>query len=126
MLARVRYLHEHYELERCRVLLLGDHDATSLAFGVLGARARELAVVDVDQRQLRLSGRRTASTRGSPTCASGLPAPLRERFDIVLTDPPYSPAGVGLFAARALEAMPSASRGCWSPTAIRRARPRWG
>ena len=53
VLDRVRYLHEHYELERCRVLLLGDHDATSLAFGALGASVRELAVVDVDQRQLR-------------------------------------------------------------------------
>ncbi len=39
VLERVRYLHEHYELERCRVLLLGDHDATSLAFAVLGVRA---------------------------------------------------------------------------------------
>ena len=53
VLDRVRYLHAHYELERCRVLLLGDHDATSLAFGALGAPVRELAVVDVDQRQLR-------------------------------------------------------------------------
>ncbi len=35
------------------MLLLGDHDATSLAFGALGASVRELAVVDVDQRQLR-------------------------------------------------------------------------
>ncbi len=39
VLERVRYLHERYELERCRVLLLGDHDATSLAF----ARARRVA-----------------------------------------------------------------------------------
>ena len=40
----------------------------------------------------------------------GLPVPLRGRFDVVLTDPPYSPAGVGLFAARALEAMKRESR----------------
>lgn len=101
VLARVRFLHERYELERCRVLLLGDHDATSLAFRVLGAAPRELAVVDVDQRQL-------AFLAGVDTWFAdlrvGLPKPLRGRFDIVLTDPPYSPAGVGLFAARALEA----------------------
>ncbi len=36
--------------------------------------------------------------------------PLRGRFDVVLTDPPYSPAGVGLFAARALEAMKREAR----------------
>ena len=101
VLARARLMHERYELERCRVLLLGDHDATSLAFDVLGLRPRELCVVDVDQRQL-------AFLEGVDTWFAdlrvGLPAPLRGRFDIVLTDPPYSPAGVGLFAARALEA----------------------
>ena len=70
VLERVRYLHEHYELERCRVLLLGDHDATSLAF----ARARR-AAARAGRRRRRpapaaASWRATASTRGSPTCAS--------------------------------------------------------
>jgi hypothetical protein len=103
VLDRVRYLHEHYELERCRILLLGDHDATSLAFEVLGAAVRELAVVDVDQRQLRFLASHGVDTWFADLRV-GLPAPLRDRFDIVLTDPPYSPAGIGLFAARALEA----------------------
>ena len=89
------------------MLLLGDHDATSLAFEVLGVAPRELCVVDVDQRQL-------AFLDGVDTWFAdlrvGLPAPLRGRFDIVLTDPPYSPAGVGLFAARALEAMKREAR----------------
>lgn len=109
VLERVRFLHERYELEQCRVLLLGDHDATSLAFDVLGIQPLELAVVDVDQRQLTF-----LSSHGVDTWFAdlrvGLPAPLRERFDVVLTDPPYSPAGVGLFAARALEAMKRESR----------------
>ena len=59
---------------------------------------RELCVVDVDQRQLAfLAG---AADTWFADLRVGLPAPLRGRFDIVLTDPPYSPAGVGLFAAR--------------------------
>jgi hypothetical protein len=125
VLERVRFLHEHYELERCRVLLLGDHDGTSLAFDELGAAPRELAVVDVDQRLLehhgaenpRSDSRSEAAGRprsGPPRCVAffadlrvGLPAPLRGRFDLVLTDPPYSPAGVGLFAARGVEALAS-------------------
>ena len=109
VLDRVRYLHAHYELDRCRVLLVGDHDATSLAFGALGAPVRELAVVDVDQRQLRYLASYGVDTWFADLRV-GLPAPLRDRFDIVLTDPPYSPAGVGLFAARALEAMKRESR----------------
>jgi Branched-chain polyamine synthase A C-terminal domain len=109
VLDRVRYLHAQYELERCRVLLLGDHDATSLAFGALGAAVRELAVVDVDQRQLRYLASYGVDTWFADLRV-GLPAPLRERFDIVLTDPPYSPAGIGLFAARALEASKRESR----------------
>jgi hypothetical protein len=109
VLARVRYLYEHYELERCRVLLLGDHDATSLAFAALDARVRELAVVDVDQRQLHYLASHGVDTWFADLRV-GLPAPLRERFDVVLTDPPYSPAGVGLFAARALKAMKRESR----------------
>jgi hypothetical protein len=109
VLDRVRFLHERYELERCRVLLLGDHDATSLGFAALGAAVRELAVVDVDQRQLRYLAAHGVDTWFADLRV-GLPAPLRERFDIVLTDPPYSPAGIGLFAARALEAMKRESR----------------
>jgi hypothetical protein len=104
VLERVRFLHDRYELERCRVLLLGDHDATSLAFGVLGVAPRELAVVDVDQRLLELLGGYFADLR------VGLPAPLRGRFDLVLTDPPYSPAGVGLFAARGVQALEARGR----------------
>jgi hypothetical protein len=104
VLERVRYLHEHYELERCRVLLVGDHDATSLAFKVLGVRPRELAVVDVDQRQLAFLADQGVDTWFADLRV-GLPAPLRGRFDLVLTDPPYSPAGVGLFAARGMEAL---------------------
>jgi N4-bis(aminopropyl)spermidine synthase len=109
VLARVRYLHEHYELDRCRVLLVGDHDATSLAFLALGARVRELAVVDVDQRQLGYLASHGIDTWFADLRVA-LPAPLRERFDVVVTDPPYSPAGVGLFAARALEACKRESR----------------
>jgi hypothetical protein len=109
VLERVRLLHERYELEHARVLLLGDHDGTSLAFEALRARVRELAVVDVDRRMLGYL-RSHGVDAWFADLRVGLPAPLRERFDVVLTDPPYSPAGVGLFAARALEAMKRESR----------------
>ncbi len=53
------------------VLMLGDHDATALAFGVLGIAPEELAVVDIDPTCSRSSSRAaepsaTSPTRGSP------------------------------------------------------------
>ena len=104
VLERARHLHERYDLARCRVLLAGDHDATSLAFGVLGIGVRELVVVDVDQRLLAFLAGEGVEVRFADLRV-GLPAPLHGRFDLVFTDPPYSPAGVGLFAARAIEAL---------------------
>ena len=104
VLERARYLHERYDLERCRVLLVGDHDATSLAFAVLGIAVRELVVVDVDQRLLGYLAGQGVDVRFADLRV-GLPGPLHGRFDLALTDPPYSPAGVGLFAARALESL---------------------
>jgi predicted methyltransferase len=62
--------------------LLGDHDATSLAFRELGVMPRELAVVDVDQRLLEFLGDGYFAD-----LRVGLPAPLRGRFDVVVTDP---------------------------------------
>ena len=123
VLARVRVLHERYELERCRVLLLGDHDATSLAFEVLGVRPRELCVVDVDQRQLAfLAGRRHLVRRPARRAAGAAARTLRHRADrsAVLA------RGRRACSRRGRLRRSSARRGCWWPTAIRRARPRSG
>jgi N4-bis(aminopropyl)spermidine synthase len=101
VLARARWLAETYDLERSRVLFLGDHDCTALALRLVAA-PREVAVVDIDQRVLEYA-------RELPTWFAdlriGLPAPARGRYDIVFTDPPYTPDGVGLFCARAVEAL---------------------
>ena len=68
---------------------------------------RELAVVDIDHALLEyldaVEGLHFADLR------LGLPDALKDRFDLVLTDPPYSPEGIGLFAARAGAAGEAAS-----------------
>jgi N4-bis(aminopropyl)spermidine synthase len=115
-LRRALLLHGRYDLSRTRLLLLGDHDCTSLALGVLGLRVRELAVVDVDQRLLAFLRRRseelgTGARHLFCDLRLGLPPSLRAGADVVLTDPPYSPEGLGLFAARALQALPGGERG---------------
>ena len=107
VLRRARWLDERFELAQARVLMLGDHDATTLAFGVLGIEVGELVVVDIDHDLLAFLG-------GESYFADlrvGLPAPLHDRFDVVVTDPPYSPEGVGLFAARAVQAIHRHERG---------------
>ena len=103
VLKRVAWLDDEFELAQSRVLMLGDHDATSLAFGVLGVVPAALAVVDIDHALLEFLDEiphlHFADLR------LGLPPTLHARFDIVVTDPPYSPEGIGLFAARAVEAI---------------------
>jgi predicted methyltransferase len=118
-LHRVLALHEADSLVGRRVLLLGDDDLTSLAidrvvrrFGS-GASIAELAVVDVDPAVVEVV-RRELVRASYPTLAvrhdlrEPLPAPLRRRFDTVVTDPPYTVAGATLFLARAAEALAGA------------------
>ncbi len=101
VLGRARWLAETYDLERSRVLFLGDHDCTGLALARV-AQPREIAVVDVDQRVLEYA--RSLRTYFADL-RIGLPESAERRYDIVFTDPPYTPAGVGLFCARAVEAL---------------------
>lgn len=101
VLARARHLAATYDLERSRVLFLGDHDCTALALARV-AEPREIAVVDIDQRVLEYE--REVHTLFADL-RLGLPETARGRYDLVFTDPPYTPDGVGLFCARALEAL---------------------
>jgi hypothetical protein len=101
VLARARHLAATYDLERSRVLFLGDHDCTALALRLV-ADPPEIAVVDVDQRVLEYA---SAVHTLFADLRLGLPESARARYDLVFTDPPYSPDGVGLFCARAIEAL---------------------
>jgi hypothetical protein len=103
VLRRAAWLDDAFELAQSRVLMLGDHDATALAFRVLGIAPAELAVVDIDHEVLAFVGEQAECYFADLRIA--LPEPLHDRFDLVVTDPPYSPEGVGLFAARAVEAI---------------------
>ena len=109
VLRRAAWLDDEYELAQSRVLMLGDHDATSLAFGVLGIEVSELVVVDIDHALLEYLDR--GPDLHFADLRLGLPEALHDRFDIVVTDPPYTPEGVGLFAARAVEALERHERG---------------
>jgi hypothetical protein len=111
MARRARYLSAEYELDGASVLCLGDHDLTSLAVGSVAPGA-ELTVVDIDEPVLdHVAG--SASGLGFQVTAAwadlrlALPPSLVGTADLVFTDPPYTPEGMRLFLARALEALRS-------------------
>ena len=106
---RALFLSQRFDLTGASVLLLGDHDLTSLALARL-ARDADIAVADVDERVLEFVGD-VRRRRGWPIetfftdLRLELPRSLAARFDLVFTDPPYTPAGMKLFLLRGIQAL---------------------
>jgi predicted methyltransferase len=116
VLRRARYLAHEFDLDQTRLLFIGDHDCTSLAFDVLGLAPRSMTVVDIDERLLTFIARHPQAADGSITplfadLRLGLPDSARAAHDVAFTDPPYTPDGVGLFVARAVEGLAEPSKG---------------
>ncbi|QRP47311.1 bis-aminopropyl spermidine synthase family protein [Amycolatopsis sp. FDAARGOS 1241] len=112
VLRRALWLSARYDLRRSRLLFLGDHDLTSLAVRAVCPEA-ELTVVDLDERVLSYldatSGR--TITLAHTDLRIGLPPAVAGRADLVFSDPPYTPEGMGLFAARAVQALREPTEG---------------
>ncbi|MFI5587941.1 bis-aminopropyl spermidine synthase family protein [Amycolatopsis sp. NPDC051758] len=112
VLRRALWLDARYDLASARLLFLGDHDLTSLAVRAVCPSA-ELTVVDLDERVLAyLDERGGREIRTVHTdLRVGLPPALGSGFDLVFSDPPYTPEGMGLFAARGVQALREPSEG---------------
>jgi predicted methyltransferase len=137
---RAVWLWTHYELREARLLCVGDHDLTSLAVALLAAgrpgprstpgprsapgpnsapgRAGgpSVTVVDIDEELLEFLDRSARSLGVRLLCRYadlrfGLPPSLAGSADLAFTDPPYTPAGVSLFAARGAQALADRERG---------------
>ncbi|MCI2416742.1 bis-aminopropyl spermidine synthase family protein [Saccharopolyspora sp. K220] len=111
VLRRAEWLRDNYDLHGAHVLCLGDHDLTSLALSLVVPSA-SVTVVDVDERILRhideVSAERGFAVRTlHADLRFGVPPVLEGWADLVFTDPPYTPEGVGLFATRAAECLAS-------------------
>ncbi|MFB9904841.1 bis-aminopropyl spermidine synthase family protein [Allokutzneria oryzae] len=105
MLRRAVWLDEQYTLSGARLLCLGDHDLTSLAACAVRPDL-EVLVVDLDERVLEFIDSRAAERGLNIRCVHadfrfGLPPAAQGWADLVFTDPPYTPEGIGLFVARA-------------------------
>ena len=95
------------ELEERQVLLLGDDDLLSIAIAAAGLSTR-VTVIDLDHSLLERIERWTKTDAVQLVNAdlrSGLPTGLAGNFDLVFTDPPYTPAGQLLFLGRGLSAL---------------------
>ncbi|MDI5979517.1 bis-aminopropyl spermidine synthase family protein [Amycolatopsis magusensis] len=103
---RAEWLDAQYELGGARLMFLGDHDLTSLAVHALRPDA-ELTVVDLDERVLAYVDERSGGAVRTlhADLRIGLPHAVLGSADLVFSDPPYTPEGMGLFAARGIEAL---------------------
>lgn len=92
-----------------RLMFLGDDDITSVAVVSYGT-AQEIVVLDIDERILKtietVSAEQGFKVKTLAYDArSELPISLQGKFDVVFTDPPYTPAGMELFVSRSAQAL---------------------
>lgn len=112
---RALLLDARFWLDGARLLCVGDHDLTSLATAMLHPGV-EVTVVDVDERILAyIAGHAdrlglAVRTRWADL-RLGLPASAQSWADLAITDPPYTPEGVGLFVARCAEGLRDREQG---------------
>ncbi|HEY1698090.1 MAG TPA: bis-aminopropyl spermidine synthase family protein [Trebonia sp.] len=112
LVRRAEWLTENFALSGRSVVFTGDHDVTSLLLSRVVPDAT-LTVVDIDERLLAYIDSHSVSGvhRGSAVrCVYadlrfGLPPALAGSADLVFTDPPYTPEGLGLFLTRSLAAL---------------------
>lgn len=107
---RVRLLREHGDLHGRDVLLIGDDDLLSIAIEDLIPktwRPARITVVDIDRTLLEaISDVSRGRVRTMEyDVRKPLPKKLRERFDVVFMDPPYTVAGQQAFLKRATQAL---------------------
>ncbi len=108
-LKRALFLAKNYELGGATILLLGDHDLTSLALAQV-APGIAITVVDSDERILDYINMVAAQHGWTIRTLFAdrrieLPRSVEASCDLVLTDPPYTPEGIRLFLARGLESL---------------------
>jgi len=106
---RSSLLHFFEDVREKSLLFLGDDDFTSVATASLG-KAKRIFVVDIDDRVLNEIGdvsenRNLEIETARYDARKKLPKDLVGKFDVVFTDPPYTPAGIKLFVSRAVKAL---------------------
>ena len=129
-LLRAAHLLEMGRLTSGPMLFLGDDDLTSVAVALVAIRAGlrpvlpKLAVAELDSRLIEylretLGGLGVDATVMEYDARHPLPRALSSTFATVVTDPPYTVSGAGLFVSRAVAALGTRVHGevflCFGP-----------
>jgi len=106
---RALFMLEEGDVEGRRIIFLGDDDLTSIATGLLKA-SRKITVIDIDKRLLELINEASKRESINVECVhhdlkQPLPERLKNNYDVVFTDPPYTIQGMKLFVSRGIEAL---------------------
>jgi predicted methyltransferase len=109
MLLRALYILEEGDVEGRNILFLGDDDLTSVATGLLRA-AKRITVIDIDDRILDLIASIAEKEELQIECIRHdlripLSSKLKDAYDVVFTDPPYTMEGLKVFVSRGIEAL---------------------
>ncbi len=109
VIKRASLIQERGDLEGKRALFLGDYDLTSIAFALFRG-AEKIIVADIDRQLLRLIEKIVQKERLKIEflyydAKQPLPPAMKGVFDIVFSDPPYTPNGFKVFLSRAIEAV---------------------
>jgi predicted methyltransferase len=113
-LKRAVYLFEHDAIEGRDLLILGDDDLTSLAIGLFAVQleivVHRIVVLEFDRRLVDFLNE-LADQMELPLSViehdlrEEIPSEFVGQFDAFLTDPPYTLAGLNLFASRGATAL---------------------
>ncbi|MFX1385206.1 MAG: adenosylmethionine decarboxylase [Promethearchaeota archaeon] len=112
IIKKILYLIKKGDIEGRKIIFLGDDDNISLGIG-LTKLADEITVVDIDNRvlefisqsaiNLKLENLKVLKHDLRELC----PETLMNKYDIVITDPPYTYEGLRLFLKRASQVLKS-------------------
>jgi len=106
---RALFMLEEGDIEGRKIIFLGDDDLTSIATGLLKA-SRKITVIDIDERLLELINEASKREDINIECVhhdlrQPLPDRMKNSYDVVFTDPPYTIQGMKLFVSRGIEAL---------------------
>ncbi len=112
LVKRAKYIIDNHDVANCKILFLGDHDFSSIALAYtlskVGFNDYKIEVLDIDDDVLNFIAQAARDFKLNikvlySDFRLGCPLSAQRSFDVVFTDPPYTPVGMSLFLLRAIE-----------------------